>query len=84
MKKLILSLAAIAIVTFTSCSSDDDGKSCEELFNDTLAAVEAYIDTDTVETCIAYRTALQAYLDKECPGSEANAVIIEALGDCTD
>lgn len=84
MKKLILSIAAVAVFGFTSCSSDDDGKSCEELFNDIMAAAEAYVDNDTVENCIAYRSALQAHLDKECQGSEVNASIIASLGDCTD
>lgn len=85
MKKLILSIAVIAVFVFTSCSSDDDGgKSCEQLFNETLAAAEAYVEIDNEANCIAYRTALQAYLDKECPGSEVNASIIAELGDCTE
>lgn len=82
MKKLILSLAAVAVFGFTSCSSDDDGgKSCEQLTQDVFAALEAYMENDTTANCNAYKAAMQASIDNDCPGSSAYAAAIADL-DC--
>ncbi len=80
MKKLILSIAAVAVFAFTSCSSDDDGgKSCEEIATDITAAAQAFGENQTEANCNAYKAALQAYVNKDCQGSSQYAAIIADL-----
>ncbi|MEX0997169.1 MAG: hypothetical protein WDZ45_08995 [Flavobacteriaceae bacterium] len=85
MKKLILSIATIAVFAFTSCSSDDDNgsKSCEQLLVDIQAALEAYGENVNEANCNAYKAALQAYVNKNCAGSGQYATIIAEL-DCSE
>lgn len=83
MKKLILSIVAIAVFGFTSCSSDDDGgKSCEQLTTEVSAAAQAYNESQTQENCNAYRSSLQAYVDANCQQAASFEAILEAL-DCS-
>lgn len=84
MKKLILSIATVAVFAFTSCSSDDDngGKSCEQLVEDIQVAAEAFLEIQSEANCNAYKAALQAYVDKDCEGSSQFATIIAEL-DCS-
>lgn len=84
MKKLFLSLAAVAVFAFTSCSSDDDGgKSCEQLSQEVATTLEAFFNNETEANCIAFRSALQAFVDKNCEGSANLQAQIDSLGDCS-
>ncbi|MEX2350502.1 MAG: hypothetical protein WD554_06440 [Flavobacteriaceae bacterium] len=83
MKKLILSIAAIAIFGFTSCSSDDDGgKSCEQLAADVSVAAQAYGESQTEANCNDYKSSLEAYVAQDCEGSSQYAELIASL-DCS-
>jgi hypothetical protein len=85
MKKLILSIAAVAVFAFTSCSSDDDGgKSCEQLLTELNAAAEAWIGNPESEAlCNTYRASIEAFVGKECTGSGAYASLLAELS-CSD
>jgi hypothetical protein len=85
MKKLILSVAVIALFSFTSCSSDDDGgKSCEQLLTELTAAAEAWIENPKSQVhCNAYRASIQAFIGKECTGSNVYASLLSELS-CSD
>jgi hypothetical protein len=85
MKKLILSIATVAVFAFTSCSSDDDGgKSCEQLLADITAAADAWLENPESEAhCNAYRASIEAFMGKECTGSSAYASLLAELS-CSD
>tara|TARA_R110002072_G_scaffold235697_3_gene393342 strand:- start:7826 stop:8077 length:252 start_codon:yes stop_codon:yes gene_type:complete len=81
MKKLILSIATVAVFAFTSCSSDDDngGKSCEELTTELSAAAEAYGEDPSVANCNAFKSAIEAYVNKDCEDAESLEAVLELL-----
>lgn len=79
MKKLVLSIAAIAVFAFTSCSNDDDGQSCEELAVNIQSTGAAYSENASNENCVAYRSALQAYVDANCEDSATFEAMLENL-----
>lgn len=73
MKKFMLLIMAVGALTFTSCSSDDDGgsssKSCEQLGQDVVSALQDYNTDFSKEHCIAYKKALRALISKKCTGA---------------
>ncbi|MCR9181550.1 MAG: hypothetical protein NXH73_01370 [Flavobacteriaceae bacterium] len=82
MKKLILSIAAVAVFAFTSCSSDDDGgKSCEQLATEISTTGQAFVEDQTQANCNAYRVALEAYIDKNCEEAASFEGLLDLL-DC--
>ncbi len=85
MKKMILFIAAIAVFGFTSCSSDDEGgKSCEQLLTDLSAAADAWIENPQSEArCNDYRASIEAFIGRECTGSDAYASLLAELS-CSD
>lgn len=68
MKKLLILFGAFATFTFTSCSSDDDNnsneKSCEELADEVSDAADEFGNDDSSENCLAYKQALEAYIEQ--------------------
>ncbi|GGD80424.1 hypothetical protein [Planktosalinus lacus] len=85
MKQLILSIAAVAVFSFTSCSSDDDGgTSCEQLLINLNAAAEAWIQNPESQShCNDYRASIEAFMGRECTGSDAYASLLAELS-CSD
>ncbi len=81
MKKLFLSLAVVAVIGFTSCSSDDDGggKSCEQLTTELSAATEAFGEDPSEANCNALRSAIEAYINKDCEDAESFEAVLELL-----
>lgn len=84
MKKLLFTTSIIALL-FAGCSKDDDGggKSCADRAEDVSAAFGAYFEDETTENCEAYRSAVQAYIDSDCPGESTYEAMLEGL-DCSN
>lgn len=62
---MFLFLAATSI-SVTSCSKDDDkvaAKSCTELLQDISSATADFTADPTTANCIAYKDAINAYID---------------------
>lgn len=89
MKKIILTIIGISLIT--SCSSDDDqGQQLDDCANAISAVFPVLSDFETAtsenyeEACIAYREALENQL-QACGDEEGNLqATIDGLGDCTD
>lgn len=81
MKNLFLSIAVVAIIGFSSCSSDDDdgGKSCAQLTTEISDAAEAYVEDQSEANCNAYKAAIQAYINKDCENAESFEAVLELL-----
>ncbi|WP_026451858.1 hypothetical protein [Aequorivita capsosiphonis] len=74
MKKLLFSVLITSLLFTTSCKKDDDGgggTSCEARALDISNAAQTFIDNPNSSTCENYRSALQKYLNANCPGSES-------------
>lgn len=75
-------MAVAGSMAFVNCSSDDDKGSavdCYELAQDVMDAGSAYTADNTDANCIAYKNALQAAIDAECPGSSDFQDAMDAL-----
>ena len=80
MKKYILGILLVSLITMASCGKDDDelsNKSCEELEQEVSLALSKYSLESTTAHCIAYRSLLQAQLDKGC--EEGNESFIQRI-----
>lgn len=71
MKKLLFGAAIMGLLFTTSCKKDDDGggKTCEARALDISNAAQAFAANPNSANCEKYRSALQSYLDANCPGS---------------
>ncbi len=76
MKKLLFSALIVGLVFTSSCNKDDDGggKSCERLAEEYLAAAEAYSSDNSVANCNAFKSSLQAFINKNCAGGQEAAL----------
>lgn len=81
MKKVLFGLVAVALiatVSFTSCD-DDNPVSCAKKLDDVVAAASAYSYDDNA-SCIAYKEALEDYIN--CDGvvdKSSYQAILESL-----
>jgi len=69
----MLFVALVAVIGFTSCSSDDDSSSdnCVTLLQNVEDAADAYFeDLTSVEKCNALRSALQSAINADCGTEE--------------
>lgn len=85
MKKLLFGAAIMGMLFTTSCKKDDDGggsTSCEQRAETITNTAQAFIANPNTSTCEAYRSALQSYLDANCPGSSSYQGTLDDL-DCT-
>jgi len=68
MKKLMLLMAVVVAIGFTSCSDDDDGGAinCPEAVQSAADAASAYAGDDSLANCQFYKASLQALITGEC------------------
>ena len=66
MKKTLLLLGAVAILSFVSSCKDDNPISCAQKLTEVEAAAIAFSTNQTTENCNAYKEALQDYIN--CDG----------------
>ncbi|AXT61900.1 hypothetical protein D1816_16560 [Aquimarina sp. AD10] len=88
MKKTIFVALLFVFASFlNSCGSDDPGIDCLSLSTNALDAASTFGESRTTESCNAYKTALQNYLNNNCsPDAATEASFreqLDALGDCT-
>ncbi len=95
MKKIILSIAMLTAIIFTSCSSDNnDVDPCEEisqeqtetLFTNLFTSALNFGLNPTTENCNAYKSSAQEYIDyaneiKGCLDSTEQAELEEEIDD---
>lgn len=92
MKRLIVSIAMLTSIIFTSCSSDDDGNACDSISSDETAQIfENYISAGITfgfdpssEACLNYKSAAEAYADygdsiKDCLSGEDKTELEEEI-----
>jgi hypothetical protein len=79
MKKLILSMAAIATLaaSVASCKKTKDAINCVDAANKYQAASLAYFQSQTKANCEALKATLTDYLNSSCVPAEEKAALQE-------
>jgi hypothetical protein len=71
MKKIVFTVLAIEALAFTSCSGDDDSSpNCQTLATNLQTATENYFEDDSAENCQALASAVEAFQNSDCEGSD--------------
>jgi hypothetical protein len=88
MKKLVYVAACILALGFAACGSDNDVIDCSKATADLSAAAAEYNRTlGSTDACIAYKEALEEFLNNCVSDSDTEAIkvyeeVLKALGDC--
>lgn len=83
MKKFFVMALAIGMISFASCSSDDDAApDCVALSTNIANTSQAYSDDPSDANCEAYAAAMKAYIDAKCEGFADLEASYDALA-CT-
>jgi hypothetical protein len=88
--KTIKFLASITLLVLLSlsCSSSDNSNdnstpNCNQYLSATMAAQQAYTNSNTSQNCIAYKTALQNQIANCGDPDDGLQAIVTSLGNCT-